>query len=149
MYNAVMTIYESLQVLAATGCGIQIGGFLLLSLFHNAVFAQWPENISVLGLFQRFYRFNIVIALCSGILAIFAESRDSGFLLAILGMSHVLLLTHLLPAIRRSHQLSGTEKSLKQRRSPEETLQLLQKLQTIVHFSQLLLLIYLVIQLLQ
>jgi len=148
MYNAGMTIYESLQILAATGCGIQIGGFLLLSLFHNTVFAQWPQDISVLGLFQRFYRFSIVVALCSGILAIFAESRDSGFLLAILGMSHVLLLTHLLPAIRRSHQLMATKKRSKQRRSPEETLQLLQKLQVTVHLFQLSLLIYLVIQLL-
>jgi len=149
MYNAGMTIYESLQVLAAAGCGIQIGGFLLLSLFHNAVFSKWPEDISSLGLFQRFYRFSIVVALCSGILAIFAESRDIGFLLAILGMSHVLLLTHLLPAISRSHQLMRADKDLKHRRSPAETLQLLKKLQLIVHFLQLLLLLYLVAQLLQ
>jgi len=149
LYNAVMTIYQSLQVLAATGCGIQIGSFLLLSLYHKPIFAHWPEDISLLGLFQRFYRFNILIAVSSGILAIFAENREAGFLLAILGMSHVLLLTQLLPSMRHSHQLIGQKYSQIRRRSPKEILSLLQKLQITVHFSQLLLLIYLVVQLLR
>lgn len=143
-----MTIYESLQVLAATGCGIQIGSYFMLSLFHQPIFSKWPDDISVQALYRRFYRFNVVIAIISGVLAIFAESRETGFLLAILGMSHILLLTHLLPAMVSCRQQSEVKNTQKLRRSPKETLNLLLKFQLMAHFSQLLLLIYLVMKLL-
>jgi len=146
-YNSQMTLFESLRLIASTGCGIQIGGFLLLSLFHKPLLEAWPESIEHLWLFKRFYRFNLFISLISGVLAIFGESRETGFLLSILGMTYVLLLTHLLPAIAHQHEQvqSGVSQQLK--RSPKEILLLLKKLQIIIHFSQLLLLIYLVNQL--
>jgi len=146
-YNSVMTLLESLRLLASTGCGIQIGGFLLLSLFHKPLLKTWPESIEHLWLFKRFYRFNLFISLISGVLAILGGSRETGFLLAILGMTYVLLLTHLLPAMIYQHQQIQLNNSQKLKRSPAEILQLLKKLQIIIHFSQLLLLIYFVNQL--
>jgi len=148
-YNEAMTLLESLRLIASTGCGIQIGSFLLLSLFHKPLLEAWPENIEHLWLFKRFYRFNLFISLISGVLAIFGESRETGFLLAILGMTYALLLTHLLPSVIHQHQQIQSGVSQKLKRSPTEILQILKKLQIIIHFSQLLLLFYLVNQLMQ
>ena len=39
-----METVEILRLVAATGCGIQIGGFMLLSLFHSPLFKAWPET---------------------------------------------------------------------------------------------------------
>lgn len=142
-----MTIYDVLRLLAATGCGIQIGGFLLLSLFHNPLFKTWPADLELLWLYQRFYRYNIVIALISGILAIFAEARIPGMYLAILGSSHVLLQTHLLPAMVSTQKKLDDRNSLKYRRSPAEMLVILKNVQITVHFFQLIFLFYIVSEL--
>jgi len=144
-----MTLLESLRLLASTGCGIQIGSFLLLSVFHKPLLDSWPEKTEKLWLFKRFYRFNIFVSLISGILAIFGEARETGFLLAILGMTYVLLLTHLLPSIINQHQQIQFRNTQNLRRSPDEILMILKKLQIIIHFSQLLLLFYLVYRLMK
>ncbi|MDH5518452.1 MAG: hypothetical protein OEY36_11645 [Gammaproteobacteria bacterium] len=144
-----MDIYESLRLIAATGCGIQIGGFLLLSLFHQALFKDWPQNTETSELFKRFYRFNTLISILSGIIAILGEARSAGFLLAILGMSYSLLLTHLLPAIRHQSQQMSAKTEVTLKRSPQQITLILVRTQTAVHFSQLCSLIYLVYMLSQ
>jgi len=142
-----MNTIEILRLLAATGCGIQLGGFLLLSLFHKPLFSTWPQNINLSDLFKRFYRFNTAIAIISGILAIFAGARSTGFLLAILGMTYILLLTHLLPTMLKLHEQSKVQASFNTKRSPFETLELLNKLQITAHFFQLVTIIYIVYKL--
>jgi len=137
-----MQTTEILRLIAATGCGIQIGGFFLLSLFHKPLFSRWPQDIELSGLFSRLYRFNTAISIVSGFFAIISEARSTGFMLAILGMSYILLLTHLLPAMRKLHYQSDQVSNYNTRRSPAESLNLLNKLQTITHFIQLLALIY-------
>jgi len=136
-----MQTIEILRLIAATGCGIQIGGFFLLSLFHKPLFSRWPQEIELSGLFSRLYRFNTAISIISGFFAILSEARTTGFMLAILGMSYILLLTHLLPAMRKLH-FQSDQISNDRRRSPTESLNLLSKLQTFTHFIQLLALIY-------
>lgn len=142
-----MTIYESLRLYAAAGCGIQIGGFLLLSLFHRPLLVGWPADISLLWLYQRFYRFNTAISVISGILAILGNAKTTGFLLAILGMSYILLLIHLLPLIQQQNQQIVEKQGLNLRRSPAEILHILKYLQISIHLTQLLVLIYLLIRL--
>lgn len=142
-----MDTVEILRLIAATGCGIQIGGFLLLSLFHKPLFSSWPQNIELSWLFKRFYRFNTAISIISGCFAIFGEARSTGFLLAILGMSYILLLTHLLPAILNTHQQIDKKTSYTTKRSPSESLKILNNIQITAHFSQLTLIIYIVYKL--
>lgn len=142
-----MNTLELLRLIAATGCGIQMGGFLLLSLFHKPLFSTWPNNIGLCDLFKRFYRFNTVIAIISGLLAIFAGARSTGFLLAILGMSYILLLTHLIPAMIKLHNQSKKPPAFSAKRSPKESLILLNKLQIMAHFIQLTTIIYIVYRL--
>lgn len=142
-----MDTIETLRLVAATGCGIQIGGFLLLSLFHKPLFSRWPQDIELSRLFKIFYRFNTAISIISGVFAIFGEARSAGFLLAVLGMSYVLLLTHLLPAILNTHHEINNGSSHTARRSPSESLILLCKLQITAHFLQLSTIIYIVYKL--
>ena len=139
-----MDILEALRLAAATGCGIQIGGLLLLSLFHRPLFEHWPFDLEISWLFKRFYRFNTIITILSGVLAILAGARSSGFLLAVLGMTYILLLTHWLPAVANQHHQLNNKTYKKLKRSPTEILTLLKKIQTVAHFSQLLALIYIV-----
>ena len=139
-----MDIYESFRLVAATGCGIQMGAFLIISLFHKPLFVKWPLDITTAGLFKRLYRLCTIVAIISGVFAIFGEAREAGFLLAILGMSYMLLLTHLLPTIINQHYKINTESIDKQRRSPEEIITFLKTIQVSSHFLQFLVLIYLV-----
>ena len=139
-----MDTFETLRLIAATGCGIQMGGFLMLSLFHQPIFKQWPMDYTASGLFKRFYRFNTAIAIISGVFAIFGEARETGFLLAVLGMSYILLLTHLLPAISNQHDQIKSKKDHKLRRPPEEIINFLKVIQTFSHLSQFIILIYLI-----
>ena len=142
-----MDTIEILRLMAATGCGIQIGGFLLLSLFHKPLFSRWPQDIELNKLFKIFYRFNTAISIISGILAILGEARSTGFLLAIIGMSHILLLTHMLPAIQNAHQKVDKKETFITKRSPSETLRILNKVQITAHFLQLLAILYIVYKL--
>lgn len=139
-----MDIFESLRLIAATGCGIQIGGFLLLSLFHQPLFKDWPLNTQNSELFKRFYRFNTVISIISGIIAILGDARSAGFLLAILGMSYTLLLTHLLPSILSQSRQIANKTGGNLKRSPQEIIEILAKLQIVIHFCQLCTVFYLV-----
>ena len=143
-----MDIFEALRLIAATGCGIQIGGFLLLSLFHKPLFDNWPDDMGISWLFKRFYRFNTVISIISGVIAILGEARAAGFLLAILGMSYTLLLTHLMPALLNQNRLIDAKTNLDLRRSPKEIINILGKTQQITHFCQLSVLIYIIYMLL-
>lgn len=142
-----MDTIETLRLIAATGCGIQMGGFLLLSLFHKPLFKQWPQNIELSDLFKIFYRFNTAISIISGVFAILGEARSAGFLLAIVGMSHLILLTHLLPAILSTHSAINKTKSYTPKRSPTNTLKILNKIQKIAHFLQLIAISYIVYKL--
>lgn len=142
-----MDIYESFRLVAATGCGMQMGAFLIISLFHKPLFLKWPREITSAELFKRLYRLCTVIAIISGVLAIFGEAREAGFLLAILGMSYILLLTHLLPAITKLHYKIDAGSTIKQRRSPEEIIGFLKIIQISSHFLQFLVLLYLVYRL--
>ncbi|MDH5423405.1 MAG: hypothetical protein OEY29_00255 [Gammaproteobacteria bacterium] len=139
-----MTTIEILRLIAATGCGIQIGGFLLLSLLHRPLLHNWPKNIELDWLFKRYYRFNTIISAISGVFAILGEARSTGFLLAILGMSYILLLTHLLPAMLNLHQQINNKPSFLTRRSPSQSLAILGKLQITAHFFQLIVIMYIV-----
>jgi hypothetical protein len=142
-----MDTIETLRLIAATGCGIQIGGFLLLSLFHKPLFSRWPQDIELCSLFKIFYRFNTSISIISGVFAILGEARSAGFLLAILGMSYILLLTHMLPAILNTHQELNKGSAFTARRPPYETLKLLNKVQITAHFLQLSTIVYIVYKL--
>lgn len=142
-----MDTIETLRLLAATGCGIQIGGFLLLSFFHKPLFSRWPQDIELNLLFKIFYRFNTAISIISGVLAILGEARSMGFLLAIIGMSHILLLTHMLPAIQSTHQKVDKKETFTNKRPPSETLKILNKVQITAHFLQLLAILYVVYKL--
>ncbi len=142
-----MDTIETLRLMAATGCGIQIGGFILLSLFHKPLFSRWPQDIELNLLFKIFYRFNTAISIISGVLAILGEARSMGFLLAIVGMSHILLLTHMLPAIQSTHQKVNKKETFTSKRPPSETLKILNKVQITAHFLQLLAILYIVYKL--
>lgn len=146
-YNFNMNTIETLRLIAATGCGIQIGGFLILSLLHKPLLNNWPQNIELNWLFKRFYRFNTAISIISGFFAILGEARSTGFLLAILGMSYILLHTHLLPAILSVHQQISNNASFPTRRSPSQSLKILSKIQITVHFTQLMVVMYIVYKL--
>ena len=139
-----MDTIETLRLIAATGCGTQIGGFLLLSPFHKPLFNDWPQNIEISWLFKRFYRFNTTISIISGFFAILGEARSTGFLLAVLGMSYILLLTHLLPAMLNVHQQINKTNAYPTKRTPSQTLNLLNNIQIVTHFSQLTVVIYII-----
>lgn len=138
-----MDSYESARLISAAACGAQLGTFLMLSLLNRPLLANWPENLSYLWIFKRFYRLNTVLSVLAGILAVLGQAREPGVLLAILGISYVLAHMHLLKAITRIQSNPQPSIQNKLRRSPAQQLKLLKFAQQSLHLLQILSLIYL------
>lgn len=143
-----MDPFEILRLIAATTCGAQLGAFLLLSLMQQPLLSDWPRNQESLWLFQRLYRLNLVLSLLAGILAIFGQAQQVGFMLAILGMSYVIAHMHLLRAIRVSAvELANPGSQPAQKQINKRLINTLNRVQQLLHLLQVLALMYFIYRL--
>ena len=124
-----MDLFKLFTLFAAGFAGATMGSFLLVTLLYSALLKH-PSNLTdSLYIYRRLYRLNSVLCLLGGICAALVNDRTATFMLAILAVSYIFSLAHILKAISKTcnTQLEVTNIS---------TYRSLSNIQNLIHFFQ-------------
>jgi hypothetical protein len=94
-----MYLYATLTLIATALTGATMGSFLLLTIIHNPLIAFELTNDQKNFLYRRFYRLNIALCLCAGIIAALITNQQAALVLTVLAISYIFANMHVLNGI--------------------------------------------------
>ncbi len=125
-----MDLFILFSLIAATLTGATVGSFLMVSLLYPVLLKNISNLNNTLYIYRRLYRLNSVLCLLAGVCAALVNNRPAALMLAILAVSYIFNLAHI---------LKGMQKTCNEQLRPVDsnTYNMLKRLQNLMHLGQI------------